>query len=161
PTSRRPIVSHIGRGRPLSAKTTTDGAPPPMVTVVRVGVADSASDSLRILIDGLGLSAAGSPAIAKRQNTSGHRVAAIPLTFDDSLAVIDVATGALLRKAPTGIAPFAAAIDSSGTVAYVTNWGGRRPKPGEKTSPTGVAKGADQVVVDSRGIASTGTVTRI
>src|SRR5262249_46766465 len=61
----------------------------------------------------------------------------------------------------TGIAPFAAAINSTGTVAYVTNWGGRAPKPGEMTLPTGLEQGADQVVVDERGIASTGTVTRI
>src|SRR5207253_482482 len=64
-------------------------------------------------------------------------------------------------KAPTGIAPFAAAIDSTGSVAYVSNWGGRSAKPGERTSPTGIEKNADRVVVDSRGIASTGTVTRI
>src|SRR5262249_51212887 len=59
------------------------------------------------------------------------------------------------------IAPFGAVIDSAGTTAFVTNWGGRRPVRGDRTSPTGVAPGADQVVVDARGIASTGSVTRI
>src|SRR5262249_8686090 len=153
----RPIMSHTGRAR----TETTDGAPAPVVTVVRLSVADSGADSLKVLSDRLGKSAAGSPAGAAQEEPSGHRLAAGPLTFDHSPALIDLKTGALLRKAPTGIAPFAAAVDSVGSVAYVSNWGGRRAKPGERTSPTGVAKDADQVVVDARGIASTGTVTRV
>jgi YVTN family beta-propeller protein len=157
----RPIVSHTGRARSSGGTETTDGAPAPVVTVVRLSVADSGADSLKVLSDRLGKSAAGSPAVAAREDPQGHRIAAVPLTFDDSVAVIDVKTGAVLRKAPTGIAPFAAAVDSIGSVAYVSNWGGRRAKPGERTSPTGVAKDADQVVVDARGIASTGTVTRV
>ncbi len=66
-----------------------------------------------------------------------------------------------MPKIATGIAPFGAVINATGTVAYVTNWGGRVPKPGELTAPTGLDAQADQVVVDARGIASTGTVTRI
>jgi hypothetical protein len=67
----------------------------------------------------------------------------------------------LLGKIDTGIAPFGAVINATGTVAFVTNWGGRLPKPGELTAPTGLDPQADQVVADARGIASTGTVTRI
>jgi YVTN family beta-propeller protein len=156
----RPVVSHTARAS-SGATPTTDGAPAATTTVVRLSVADSASTTLKTLSDRLGASAAGSPAIASREDGRGHRIIAVPLTFDDSLAVIDAKTGALLRKAPTGIAPFAAAIDSVGSVAYVSNWGGRRAKPGDRTSPTGVAKNADHVVVDARGIASTGTVTRV
>lgn len=89
------------------------------------------------------------------------KIAAVPLTHDNQLAVIDLSTHALKGKIPTGIAPFAAVISHDSTVAFVSNWGGRVPQPGDTTAPTGLEPDADQVVVDSRGIASTGTVTRI
>ncbi|MCL4402960.1 MAG: hypothetical protein M1436_09915, partial [Acidobacteria bacterium] len=74
--------------------------------------------------------------------------ALVPLMFDDKLAIIDVTGQRQVRTAPTGIAPFAAAVNREGTVAYVSNWGGRRPGPGDLTAPTGLLPTADQVVVD-------------
>ena len=157
------IVSHLARvpALPGGSAGGTDGAPARVISVIRLSASREGSDSLRVVTDRLGASAAGSPAIAMHNDAAGRRIAALPLTYNDSLAIIDLNSGTLLHKAPTGIAPFAAAIDSIGSIAYVTNWGGRRAKPGERTAPTGIAKDADQVVVDSRGIASTGTVTRI
>ncbi|MEK7357210.1 MAG: hypothetical protein AAB250_12225, partial [Bdellovibrionota bacterium] len=38
---------------------------------------------------------------------------------------------------------------------------GRIAGPGDRTAPTGLAESADQVVIDQRGVASTGTVTKI
>ncbi len=102
----------------------------------------------------LGHFLAGSLAVAPA------KVAAVPLIYDNKLAVIDLETGAA-RTIGTGIAPFGAALNSAATVAYVTNWGGRLPAPKDLTAPTGLKKNADQVVVDERGIAATGTVTRI
>ena len=64
-----------------------------------------------------------------------------------------------MRQIPTGIAPFAAIIDRKGTIAYVSNLGGRPPKPNELfASP--MQKPDEKVTVNERGIASTGTVTR-
>jgi YVTN family beta-propeller protein len=83
---------------------------------------------------------------------------AVAMTFDNTLAV---AGGAGVKTVKTGIAPFGVAISKDGSVAYVSNWGGRFPKPGEKTAPTGLLPTADQVVVDDRGIAATGTVVRV
>lgn len=80
------------------------------------------------------------------------------MTFDNSLAVMD-SSG--VKTVKTGIAPFGVVLSKDAAVAYVSNWGGRFPKPGEKTAPTGLLPTADQVVVDDRGIASTGTVVRI
>ena len=91
----------------------------------------------------------------------GRGKALVPLIFNNSLAVVDLATKETLGKVDTGIAPFAAVMNQAGTVAYVSNWGGRRPTPKDLTAPTGYAATADRVVVDSRGIASTGTITRI
>lgn len=66
-----------------------------------------------------------------------------------------------LGSVPTGVAPFGAVLSADATVAWVSNWGGRLPKPSDKTAGTELAPTADQVVVDHRGVASTGTVTRI
>ena len=62
-----------------------------------------------------------------------------------------------MRSVKTEIAPFGAALSHDSTIAYVTNWGGRAPKPGDLTA----LAGSDRVVTDERGIASTGTVLRI
>ena len=117
--------------------------------------------AVSVVADDLGEHLTGAPAIAPGPNAQGQRLAAIPLVYNNRLAVIDLNTGKSLGHAQTGVAPFAAAVNSNGTTAYVTNWGGRLPRPGEMTLPTGLDPKADQVVVDERGIAATGAVTRI
>ena len=82
------------------------------------------------------------------------------LTFNDELAIIDRATGSA-KKVRTGIAPFGVIANAAQTIAYVSNWGGRFPKKGDLTSPTGNEKNADHVVVDARGIAASGTIARV
>ncbi len=115
-------------------------------------------DTVSVVADDLGEHLTGAPAIAAGTN---NRMAIIPLVYNNRLAVLELETGKLLGHANTGIAPFAAVVSASGKTAYVTNWGGRLPKPGESTLPTGLDPKADQVVVDERGIAATGTVTQI
>ena len=88
------------------------------------------------------------------------RVVAVPLVYENKLAVVDADSGGVLKQIGVGIAPFAAAIDRKGAVAYVSNLGGRPPKPNELyASPR--LKADEKIVVDSRGIASTGSVTRV
>lgn len=98
--------------------------------------------------------------LAGALSVQGNR-AAVPLIYNNQLAIVDLTTGNLTAKISTGIAPFAATLSADGQVAYVTNWGGRLPTSGDLTAPTGMAATADRVVVDARGIASTGTVSRI
>ena len=116
---------------------------------------------VRSVIEGVGHFITGAPALAQKQNARGQRLAVLPLIYNNQLAVIDLNSDKLVGRPNVGIAPFGAAISADGTVAFVTNWGGRLPKPGELTAPTGLQANADQVVVDERGIAATGTVTRI
>ncbi|HYZ87578.1 MAG TPA: bifunctional YncE family protein/alkaline phosphatase family protein [Bryobacteraceae bacterium] len=123
---------------------------PPRVEVV----AWNASGPSRVAESGTQL--AGGVALA-----NDKRLGVVPLTFNNKAAVIDMESKSVLSTIPVGIAPFGAAVSSDGQVAYVTNWGGRLPKKGDLTAPTGDDPGADQVVVDARGIASTGSVTRI
>ena len=107
----------------------------------------------------LGRYLAGAPALAR---AAARATAVVPLVFDDALAVIDAETGKVRgRVATNGIAPFAAAISRDGHTAWVSNWGGRLPRDGDVTLPTGLDPKADRVVVDGRGIASTGTVVRV
>jgi YVTN family beta-propeller protein len=132
---RSALVAAVPRGAKAALYQFTEGALKPVVT-------------------GLGANNAGGAA-------TGGGIAVVPLTFENKAAVIDVEKRLLLGMVETGIAPFAAAVNRAGTAAYVTNWGGRRARPNDKTAPAGLGKDADQVVVDARGIASTGSVTRI
>jgi YVTN family beta-propeller protein len=83
----------------------------------------------------------------------GNR-ALVCLSMTNSLAVVDLLAGRMIAEIPTGMAPYDVVASSDGKTAYVSNWGGRRPREGDKTADSG---GSD-VVVDERGIASTGTV---
>jgi hypothetical protein len=166
--SRLPIAENPGlqgivfdpvAKQPLISGTLTGAAakdPKGKTRLLTVG--DEAS---KIIADELGNFIAGAIAVAPRPNARGERPAVVPLIYNNQLAVVDLNTGKLTGKVDTGVAPFGAVVNATGTIAYVTNWGGRLPKPGELTAPTGYDPKADRVVVDERGIASTGTVTRI
>jgi YVTN family beta-propeller protein len=52
-------------------------------------------------------------------------------------------------------------IDATNSTAWISNWGGRFPRPEDLSAATGSEPGADRVVVDARGIAASGTVSRI
>ncbi|MBS1877171.1 MAG: bifunctional YncE family protein/alkaline phosphatase family protein [Acidobacteria bacterium] len=113
--------------------------------------------NLRPLAEGLGAYSPGALAVSAGP---AERVAVAPLVYENKLAVIDAATGQVRRSIDTGIAPFAAVVNAAGSVAYVSNLGGRPPKAGEEfASP--VKKRAEKIPVDARGVASTGTVMRI
>ena len=71
----------------------------------------------------------------RRANASGHRVAVLPLTADDQLAVIDADSGTLLRTIQLGVAPIAAVVSADGTVAWVTELAGQQPRRERSCSP--------------------------
>jgi YVTN family beta-propeller protein len=122
----------------------------------KVRVLSIAGETVTTIADGLGRNVAGSIAIAAKRP-----IAVLPLTGDDRIAILDLAEKNVRHTLDAGIAPFGAAVNAAGTIAYVTNWGGRRPAAGDLTAITGYAADAAHVVVDRRGIASTGTVTRV
>ena len=114
-----------------------------------------------VLANHLGEQQAGSVALGLEKNAHGQRLAVVALTFNDAAAVVDLDTKQVVAKIKTGVAPFGVVVSRDSSVAYVSNWGGRFPKPGERTAATGPNQGADQVLVDENGILSSGTVTRI
>ncbi len=124
----------------------------------RLGVV--ADGKIRVVAAGLGSYQPGAFAVAEKPDARGRRVAVVPLVYENRLLAIDLETGARLASIETETAPFAAVVNREGSVAYVSNLGGRPPKPGELfASPA--RKPDERVPVDGRGIASTGTVTRV
>jgi len=77
--------------------------------------------------------------------------------LSNRLLEIDAASGKVLRTFETGVAPYDVALVNG--KAYVSNWGGRRPKPGELTGPAG--RGTTVKVDPVRHIACEGSVTVI
>jgi YVTN family beta-propeller protein len=70
---------------------------------------------------------------------------------------IDVASGRVRRTFDVGVAPYDVVL--AGGKAYVSNWGGRRPRPGELTGPAG--RGTTVKVDPVKHVASEGSVTVI
>jgi YVTN family beta-propeller protein len=77
--------------------------------------------------------------------------------LSNQLLEIDAATGRVLRTFPVGVAPFDVVLHQGR--AYVSNWGGRRPGPGDLTGPAG--RGTEVRVDPVRHIANEGSVTVI
>ena len=115
----------------------------------------------RIVAQGLGNFTPGAVAVAREQNAAGRRLAVIPIIAQNKAAIVDVESAQALGSVGTGVAPVGAAINAAGTIAYVSNWAGRLARAGDATAPAGLAEDADRVVIDARGIAATGTLTKI
>lgn len=79
----------------------------------------------------------------------------VTLSRNNTLALVNLSSGAVETEIPVGVAPYD--VQLNGNKAYVTNWGGRQPVDGDLTGPSSESK----VVIDERGVASTGSVSVI
>jgi YVTN family beta-propeller protein len=77
------------------------------------------------------------------------------LSIKNTLAEVNLAAGTLARQIPVGIAPWNVVLSPEGDTAYVSDWGGRFPLSGDLTATSA----GTAVVVDSRGVASSGMVS--
>jgi len=77
--------------------------------------------------------------------------------LSNQLLELDLASGQVLRKFETGVAPYDVVV--TGDIAIVSNWGGRRPLAGDLTGPAG--RGTVVRVDPVRHIASEGSVSFI
>lgn len=99
----------------------------------------------------------------KEEIPSGLRVSAdgkrlyVALNLSNRAAELDTATGRVLRTWNVGVAPYD--VELVGQKLYVSNWGGRRPGPGDLTGPAG--RGTTVRVDPVRHIASEGSVSVI
>jgi YVTN family beta-propeller protein len=83
-----------------------------------------------------------------------HNRLYVTLSRNNSLAVIDLETRNVIQQIPVGVAPFTALLN--GNLAYVSNWGGRRARPGDKTANS---SGTQVVINPTTGAAASGTVS--
>lgn len=74
--------------------------------------------------------------------------------LSNRLLELDASNGKTIRTFDVGIAPYDVVL--AGQKAYVSNWGGRRPGPSDRTGPAGQGT---TVRIDSRDIASEGSVS--
>jgi YVTN family beta-propeller protein len=77
--------------------------------------------------------------------------------LSNRLLEIDPETGLVFRSFDVGVAPYDVVL--AGRKAYVSNWGGRRPGPGDLTGPAG--QGTEVRVDSEKHIASEGSVSVI
>src|SRR5207247_1234081 len=122
---------------------------------------DGDSTVVRFTSSALGDFIAGAPAVARTANASGHRVVAVPLPANDTLAVLDADSGKLLKMVPLGVLPVAAVVSADGSVAYVSNLGGRKPVRSDRAARQCCDPFAELVRVDRRGFAQPGSVMRV
>ena len=82
--------------------------------------------------------------------TGGGARLFVALNLKHAVAMIDTGSGKV-AELEAGSYPYTAI--AAGDAVYVSNWGGRRPLPGDRTD------GAFPVVLDERGIPASGTVS--
>ncbi len=80
----------------------------------------------------------------------------VTLSRNNTLAEINL-SDTTFTEIPVGVAPYSVLL-ASPTKAYVTNWGGRKPKPGESSYPS---SGTPTLVDPKTGIANSGTISII
>jgi YVTN family beta-propeller protein len=85
----------------------------------------------------------------------------LPLPANDQLAVLDAESGALVRTTTLGVLPVAAVVSANGSTAYVTVYGGAKPKNGARAALQCCDPRAERVRVDARDIAEPGNVSRV
>ncbi|WP_306601502.1 bifunctional YncE family protein/alkaline phosphatase family protein [Geothrix sp. 21YS21S-2] len=83
--------------------------------------------------------------------------AVVALGRENAVAVLDLAAGSELARIPVGVAPCGVALSADGSTAFVANWGGRRPAPGQRT----MASAGSPVAVDEGDRPLAGTVSRV
>jgi YVTN family beta-propeller protein len=81
--------------------------------------------------------------------------ALVCLSRNNSLGLVDLPSGTLVAEMPVGVAPFAVVLSPDQALAYVSDWGGRRPTS-EERSATSAGTAA---LIDARGIAASGGVS--
>jgi YVTN family beta-propeller protein len=163
PVTGRVLVTSVGKLPAAVALSRTPGSEELAHTksVAHLTAYDGDTMAVRMVSPALGDYIVGAPAVARRANASGHRVVVVPLSANDSLAVLDADSGTLLKKIPLGVLPVAAVVSSDGSVAYVSNLGGPKPTAQSRTAKQCCDPFAELVRVDQRGIAEQGSVMRV
>jgi DNA-binding beta-propeller fold protein YncE len=87
--------------------------------------------------------------------TPDGKSAVVALSIANQAAVVDLAAGKVMARIDVGICPYEVVISRDGHTALVSNFGGSRPKTGDKTA----ISGGSPTAVDERGVALRGSVS--
>lgn len=87
----------------------------------------------------------------------GERMAYVCLSRSNALGVVDLRSGKLVRQIPVGVAPYDVVVSHDGGFAWVSNWGGRHARKGERTENSA----GTPVLVDERTVGVSGTVSLV
>jgi YVTN family beta-propeller protein len=79
------------------------------------------------------------------------------LSRNNTLAVVDLAAGKVTSQIPVGVAPYDVVLSQDGRTAFVSDWGGRHPRPGEPQAPSS----GTPALIDTRGIGASGCVSMV
>ena len=159
PRTSRVFASSVGR---LPARAGATGRRP-AVAQVNLFEGDARGDSAQAVHNsgGLGDFMAGAIAVGAEAGANAKRLAVATLPANDSLAVLDAETGALIRKIALGVEPIGVVISSDSRTAYVSVLGGAKPKRGELSAMQCCDVRSEAVRVDQKGIALPGSVSKI
>ena len=169
PKTGRAFVATIGAITEDTTLGQLQGAPP-RATLVRgeragllVVSPDATGDSARaaqaVALPGDYLTA--SPILARDAASDGRRLGLVLLPANDAALVIDADRGSLLRWIHLGVLPLSAALSHDGSVTWIANFGGGQPTEAERAVLQCCLRRAERVRVDARGVAMTGSVTRV
>jgi DNA-binding beta-propeller fold protein YncE len=163
PVNRHALITSVGRLPASLALSRTPGSDSLARTQSVAHLTWYGGDSTvaRMVSPALGDYIVGAPAVARTANATGHRIVVVPLSANDSLAVLDADSGTLLKKIPLGVLPVAAVVSADGSVAYVSNLGGRKPTAKDRAAKQCCDPFAELVRVDQRGVAEAGSVMQV
>ena len=170
--TQRAVIASVGKLPEDVAKSRTPGGPPlaraksvaQMVSYsanARDGTARDTALNIATSSGPLGDFMAGSPSYARSATVGHERLAVLPLPADDKLAILSADNGKLLRSVALGVLPIASVIANDGAIAWVSVFGGPKPKVGERKATQCCDPAAEPVRIDARGIAARGTVVRV
>ena len=111
--------------------------------------------------DSIGDYLAGSPSVARRRNSTGHRPLVVPLPANDRLAILDADDGAPLGGVALGVLPVASVTSDDGATAWVSVFGGAKPGARSRAAVQCCDPRAERVRIDARGIAERGSVVQV
>lgn len=83
------------------------------------------------------------------------KTALVCLSRNNTLGVVDLEQGRLAKEIPVGVAPYDVVLSADGGSAFVSNWGGKQAKTGERTADSA----GTPALVDDRGVGCSGTVS--
>lgn len=148
-TSYTGVAFRPGDGEIWASETLRNG--PDSVVIAPIGEDGKPGEVTRIALP-------GHPVPAGIGFSSDGTRAYVALSRSNTLAVIDAAERKVIREVEVGIAPFAVTVCERNGKVYVSNRGGRRPRPGDTVAPS---SGSEVVTDPVTGTATTGTVSAI